>query len=55
MDSIQQGLRGDDLERGRFGRLACTECEMELILDDDPDELGTVRVCPECETEWVEF
>lgn len=55
MDTIQKGLRSGALERGRFDRLACTDCEAELVLDDAPDEIGTVRACPECGAEWVDY
>lgn len=55
MDSVRSGLRAGDLEKDNYGRLACTECEQELGTENDPDEIGKVRVCPECETKWQEM
>jgi DNA-directed RNA polymerase subunit RPC12/RpoP len=55
MDSVRSGLRAGDLEKDNYGRLACTECEQELGTENDPDEIGKVRVCPECGTKWQEM
>ena len=29
-------------------------CEEQLATQNDPDEIGRIRVCPECGTEWKE-
>lgn len=55
MDSVRTGLRSGDLEKDNYGRLACTNCNTELATRNDPDEIGKVRVCPDCETEWQEM
>jgi len=55
MDSVRTGLRSGDLAKDNYGRLACTNCETELATRNDPDEIGKVRVCPDCETEWQEM
>lgn len=55
MDTVRQGIRAGSVERGRFDRLRCTDCETDLVLADDADVVGTVMACPDCGTEWVEF
>lgn len=55
MESVRKGLRAGDLEKDNYGRLACVECGEELGTKNDPDEVGKVRVCPECEREWQEL
>lgn len=52
MDSVRKGLRADDIEKDTYGRLVCAECEAELGTRDDPDDVGTVRACPDCGSEW---
>ncbi|MEF8813355.1 MAG: HVO_0758 family zinc finger protein [Halovenus sp.] len=52
MDSIRKGLRSGDLEKDTYGRLSCTDCGAELATENDPDEIGKVRICPECGEEW---
>jgi DNA-directed RNA polymerase subunit RPC12/RpoP len=52
MESIRKGLRAGDLEKDVYERLNCTECGEQLATENDPDEIGTVRVCPECGTKW---
>lgn len=54
MESTRKGLRSGDLEKDTYGRLTCTECEEHLDTKNDPDEIGRVRVCPECDSEWKE-
>jgi hypothetical protein len=52
MESVRKGIRAGDLEKDVYERLACAECEEQLGTKNDPDELGTVRVCPGCGREW---
>lgn len=52
MDSVREGLRRGDLERDTFDRLSCTRCEVGLRTVDDPDAVGSVKVCPECGAQW---
>lgn len=52
MQSVRQGLRSGDIEKDVYERLNCAECEEELETVNDPDEIGTVRTCPECGTKW---
>jgi DNA-directed RNA polymerase subunit RPC12/RpoP len=55
MQSVRKALRNDDLFKDTYQRLNCAECEEELKTDNDPDEVGTVRVCPECGAKWKEL
>lgn len=55
MDSVQQGLRKGELRRDTFNRLQCATCEAELGRDNETESVGTVRVCPDCESVWEEF
>jgi len=52
MDSVRKGLRSGDIEKDTYERLNCATCEVTLETKNDPDALGTVRRCPECESEW---
>lgn len=52
MKSVRKGLRSGEIEKDVYERLACSECGEELATENDPDELGTVRVCPECGSKW---
>ncbi len=54
MDSVRQGLRAGDLERDTFDRLSCTRCESGLRTVDDPEVVGSVKVCPKCGSRWHE-
>jgi peptide subunit release factor 1 (eRF1) len=54
MESTRKGLRSGDLDKDTYGRLNCTECDVHLDTKNDPDEVGRVRVCPECGQEWKE-
>jgi NAD-dependent SIR2 family protein deacetylase len=55
MDTVRQGLRGGDLEKDTYERLTCTHCEERLQTRNDPEEIGSVRFCPECEREWKQI
>jgi hypothetical protein len=52
MESVQKGLRAGDLEKDTYDRLICSSCEEELSRRSDDDEVGAIRACPDCETEW---
>ncbi len=52
MDTVREGIRAGDIERGRFDRLICLACNMELSMQDDPEVVGTIMACPSCETRW---
>jgi predicted RNA-binding Zn-ribbon protein involved in translation (DUF1610 family) len=55
MKSVRKGLRSGDLEKDVYERLTCTECEEELTTRNDPEEIKTVRACPECGKEWKQI
>lgn len=55
MKSTRKGLRNDDLYKDTYERLNCSECEQALKTKNDPDKVYSVRVCPECGTEWKEL
>ncbi|MFT4944210.1 MAG: rRNA maturation endonuclease Nob1 [Halovenus sp.] len=52
MDSVRKGLRAGDIEKDTYERLQCAACEASLETRDDPDNVGQVRTCPECGSEW---
>ncbi|MEF8853550.1 MAG: HVO_0758 family zinc finger protein [Haloarculaceae archaeon] len=55
MKSVRKGLRSGELEKDVYERLTCAECGEELTTRNDPEELGTVRACPECDAEWKQI
>jgi NAD-dependent SIR2 family protein deacetylase len=55
MDSVRKALRSGDLEKDMYGRLTCTDCEEELDKRSNPDDVGSLRRCPECQGEWREL
>ncbi|WP_276271146.1 HVO_0758 family zinc finger protein [Haloarcula litorea] len=55
MDSVRKALRSGDVEKDSYGRLSCTDCGEELGTENDPDEVGKVRVCPSCGSKWKEL
>lgn len=55
MDSTRKGLRSGDLTKDTYERLACAECEETLDTENDPDELGSVRRCPNCGEAWKQI
>ncbi|MEZ3115266.1 HVO_0758 family zinc finger protein [Halobaculum sp. MBLA0147] len=55
MKSVRRGLRDGDLEKDNYERLQCGTCGADLSTEDDPDEVYTVRVCPECGDEYKEL
>jgi DNA-directed RNA polymerase subunit RPC12/RpoP len=54
MQSVRKGLRSGDLEKDTYERLTCSDCGEELDTQNDPAEVGRVRVCPGCGREWKE-
>lgn len=55
MDTVRDGLRANELEKDVFDRLVCVGCDRSLKMRNDPDQLGTVRFCQDCGTEWLEM
>lgn len=55
MRTVRKGLRNGDIEKDTYERLLCSECEKPLKTTNDPGEVGSVRVCPECKNEWREL
>jgi NAD-dependent SIR2 family protein deacetylase len=55
MRSVRKGIRSGELEKDTYQRLTCTECGEQLATENDPDAVGTVRVCRECGTEWEQI
>ena len=55
MKSVRKALRDGDLSKDNYGRLSCVDCDETLKSRNDPSEIGTVRLCPGCESEWQEL
>lgn len=55
MKSTRKGLRNNDLYKDTYGRLNCAECEKTLATENAPDEVYTVRRCPDCGREFKEL
>lgn len=55
MKSTRKGLRSGDLEKDTYERLNCAECEQTLSTENSPDEVFTVRICPDCGKKWKEL
>ena len=55
MKSVRKALRGGDLYKDTYERLNCNECEKPLKTENDPDEIWSVRVCPDCGGRWKEL
>jgi len=55
METTRKGLRDGDLHKDTYERLACTACDETLKKKNDPDEVFSVRTCPECGAEWKEL
>jgi rRNA maturation endonuclease Nob1 len=52
MQSVRKGLRAGDIEKDTYERLRCVSCGEHLETRNDPDEVGRIRFCPECGSEW---
>ena len=55
MKSVRRGLRDGELSKDTFERLHCEPCDEELKTQNDPSEIGSVRICPQCEKKWKEI
>jgi ribosomal protein S27AE len=55
MKSTRKGLRDGELMKDTYERLNCAACEKTLKKKNDPDEVFSVRTCPECGSEWKEL
>ncbi len=55
MQSVRKGLRSDELKKDTYGRLTCTECGETLKTENDPSEVGSVRICPSCGRKWKDL
>lgn len=53
--SVRKGLRDGDITKDTYERLTCAECDQSLKTTNDPDELFSVRVCPDCGREWKDL
>ncbi|WP_331456491.1 MULTISPECIES: HVO_0758 family zinc finger protein [Halobacterium] len=52
MDSVRRGLRQDDISKDMYERLTCTQCGEQLVTENNPDDVGSIRACPECGSQW---
>jgi len=55
MKSTRKGLRDGELKKDNYERITCSECDMKLKKVNDPDEIFSLRTCPECGKEWKEL
>lgn len=55
MKSVQKGLRDGEIEKDVYDRLMCAACGDQLGTENDPDEIGSVRICPNCGSEWQQL
>lgn len=53
--STRKGLREGELEKDNYERLKCVECGESLAKQNPPDEVFSVRTCPDCGREWKEL
>lgn len=52
MQSVRKGLRDGEIVKDTYDRLECAACETQPSQRNDPDEVGSVRTCPDCGREW---
>lgn len=55
MDTVRDGLKANALVKDTFDRLVCASCDRSLRMRNDPDEIGSIRFCEQCEGEWLEM
>jgi len=55
MKSVRKALRDGDLEKDTYDRLVCAACQQPLGTENDPSDIKTVRVCPDCTAEFKEI
>jgi hypothetical protein len=53
--STRKGLRKGELYKDTYERLNCASCEKTLKKVNDPDEIYSVRTCPDCGSQWKEL
>ena len=53
--STRKGLREGELQKDNYERLSCVECGENLAKENPPDEVFSVRSCPNCGREWKEL
>lgn len=52
---MRKALRKGEIEKDTYERLSCAECHATLKTKNDPSQVGSVRVCPDCGREWKEL
>jgi len=55
MKSTRKALRDGDLYKDNYERLNCSACERGLKKENDPDEVFSVRTCPDCSARFKEL
>ncbi len=55
MKSTRKGLRDGELDKDNYGRITCNECDVKLKKANNPDEIFSLRTCPDCGKEWKEL
>ncbi len=55
MKSTRKALRDGDLYKDNYERLNCAACERGLKKENDPDEVFSVRICPDCGLRFKEL
>lgn len=53
--STRKGLREGELEKDNYERLLCADCGTSLAKENPPEEVYSVRSCPDCGREWKEL
>lgn len=52
MDSVQAGLRAQDIKKDTYERLICADCDERLDTKPDPKTEASIIVCPSCQKKW---
>lgn len=55
MQSVRKGLRAGEIEKDTYDRLHCAADGQQLGTRNDPNEVYTIRVCPECGRQWKQL
>jgi len=55
MKSTRKGLREGELEKDNYERLVCSDCGQSVAKKNPPEEVYSVRTCPDCGREWKEL
>lgn len=48
-------MREGELRRDNYDRLICVACDESLKTTNPPDEVYSVRTCPDCGSRWKEL